>query len=196
MSRMKSRPASAATGSVVIPVFLFGNSSDLSAKSGPLPRKAFRAYAIARYLLYTAAAPCMAYTASHVWPAPPIMTESHRHPLCALADRLPPHRRRPHRAVQLALCARSAAARCCCGSRTPTASARPSRAIAAILDGLKWLELDWDGDVIYQFSRAARHREVAEAAAGQRQGLSLLRHPGRTHGDARKGPRRGPHAAL
>jgi glutamyl-tRNA synthetase len=35
-------------------------------------------------------------------------------------------------------------------------------AIDAILDGLKWLELDWDGDVIYQFSRAARHREVAE----------------------------------
>src|SRR5437868_5335778 len=35
-------------------------------------------------------------------------------------------------------------------------------AIAAILDGLKWLELDWDGDVIYQFSRATRHREVAE----------------------------------
>ena len=35
-------------------------------------------------------------------------------------------------------------------------------AIAAILDGLKWLELDWDGDVIYQFTRAARHREVAE----------------------------------
>src|ERR1700760_4991495 len=36
-------------------------------------------------------------------------------------------------------------------------------AIDAILDGLKWLELDWDGDVIYQFSRAARHREVAES---------------------------------
>src|ERR1700758_1972322 len=36
-------------------------------------------------------------------------------------------------------------------------------AIAAILDGLKWLELDWDGEVIYQYSRAARHREVAEA---------------------------------
>jgi glutamyl-tRNA synthetase len=35
-------------------------------------------------------------------------------------------------------------------------------AIDAILDGLKWLGLDWDGDVIYQFSRAARHREVAE----------------------------------
>src|SRR3954462_7640725 len=35
-------------------------------------------------------------------------------------------------------------------------------AIGAILDGLKWLELGWDGDVIYQFRRAARHREVAE----------------------------------
>ena len=35
-------------------------------------------------------------------------------------------------------------------------------AIAAILDGLKWLGLDWDGEVIYQFSRAARHREIAE----------------------------------
>src|SRR6478609_1008987 len=35
-------------------------------------------------------------------------------------------------------------------------------AIAAILDGLKWLQLDWDGDVVYQFTRAARHREVAE----------------------------------
>ena len=42
-------------------------------------------------------------------------------------------------------------------------------AIDAILDGLKWLELDWDDDVIYQFSRAARHREVAEQllAAGK-----------------------------
>src|SRR5512135_2923538 len=36
-------------------------------------------------------------------------------------------------------------------------------AISAILEGLKWLELDWDGEVIYQYSRATRHREVAEA---------------------------------
>src|ERR1700759_5091912 len=35
-------------------------------------------------------------------------------------------------------------------------------AIDAILDGLNWLGLDWDGEVIYQFSRAARHREAAE----------------------------------
>ena len=35
-------------------------------------------------------------------------------------------------------------------------------AIAAILDGLSWLGLDWDGDVTYQFARAARHAEVAK----------------------------------
>jgi glutamyl-tRNA synthetase len=35
-------------------------------------------------------------------------------------------------------------------------------AIAAILDGLSWLGLDWDGDVIHQFQRAARHREATE----------------------------------
>ncbi|WP_447726416.1 glutamate--tRNA ligase [Sphingomonas koreensis] len=36
-------------------------------------------------------------------------------------------------------------------------------AIAAILDGMRWLGLDWDGDEVYQFARAARHAEVAHA---------------------------------
>ncbi|MBB5708980.1 glutamate--tRNA ligase [Sphingomonas xinjiangensis] len=36
-------------------------------------------------------------------------------------------------------------------------------AIDAILDGMRWLELDWDGDVTYQFARAERHAEVARA---------------------------------
>ena len=42
-------------------------------------------------------------------------------------------------------------------------------AIAAIIDGLTWLGLDWDGDIVFQFSRAARHRQVAEQllAAGK-----------------------------
>ncbi|TAL80655.1 MAG: glutamate--tRNA ligase [Beijerinckiaceae bacterium] len=42
-------------------------------------------------------------------------------------------------------------------------------AISAILDGLSWLGLDWDGETIFQFQRAARHREVAEQllAAGK-----------------------------
>jgi len=35
-------------------------------------------------------------------------------------------------------------------------------AVAAILDGLSWMGLSWDGDPISQFARAARHREVAE----------------------------------
>src|SRR5947209_11452598 len=35
-------------------------------------------------------------------------------------------------------------------------------AIDAILDGLSWLGLDWDGDAIYQFARSSRHREVAD----------------------------------
>jgi glutamyl-tRNA synthetase len=35
-------------------------------------------------------------------------------------------------------------------------------AIDAILDGLNWLGIGWDGDVVYQFARAARHREVVE----------------------------------
>src|SRR3984893_16155671 len=42
-------------------------------------------------------------------------------------------------------------------------------AIDAILDGLSWLGITWDGDTVYQFSRSARHREVAEEllAAGK-----------------------------
>jgi glutamyl-tRNA synthetase len=35
-------------------------------------------------------------------------------------------------------------------------------AIGAILDGLTWLGIDWDGEAIHQFARSARHREVAE----------------------------------
>jgi glutamyl-tRNA synthetase len=34
-------------------------------------------------------------------------------------------------------------------------------AIEAIIDGLMWLGLDWDGEVVYQSSRAARHAAVA-----------------------------------
>jgi glutamyl-tRNA synthetase len=42
-------------------------------------------------------------------------------------------------------------------------------AIAAIIDGLTWLGLTWDGEIVFQFSRAARHRQIAEQllAAGK-----------------------------
>lgn len=32
----------------------------------------------------------------------------------------------------------------------------------AIIDGLQWLGLDWDDEVVYQLARAPRHRDVAE----------------------------------
>jgi glutamyl-tRNA synthetase len=35
-------------------------------------------------------------------------------------------------------------------------------AVAAILEGLKWLGLNWDGEVVSQFENAPRHRTVAQ----------------------------------
>lgn len=35
-------------------------------------------------------------------------------------------------------------------------------AVEAIIDGLSWLGLDWDGEPVSQFAAAARHREAAE----------------------------------
>jgi len=42
-------------------------------------------------------------------------------------------------------------------------------AIAAIIEGLTWLGLTWDGEIVFQYSRAARHRQIAEQllAAGK-----------------------------
>jgi glutamyl-tRNA synthetase len=67
-------------------------------------------------------------------------------------------------------------------------------AIDAILDGLTWLGLDWDGDAIYQFSRVERHREVVEQmlAAGTAyrcyatpDELTAMREKARTEGRTR-----------
>ncbi|MCP5411226.1 MAG: glutamate--tRNA ligase [Alphaproteobacteria bacterium] len=35
-------------------------------------------------------------------------------------------------------------------------------AVSAILNGMRWMGLTWDGDEIYQFARADRHRAVAD----------------------------------
>jgi glutamyl-tRNA synthetase len=40
-------------------------------------------------------------------------------------------------------------------------------AVEAIFDGLKWLGLDWDEEPVFQFSRAARHAEVAHSLLEQ-----------------------------
>ncbi|MBT6441254.1 MAG: glutamate--tRNA ligase, partial [Alphaproteobacteria bacterium] len=34
-------------------------------------------------------------------------------------------------------------------------------AIGQIIDGMRWLGLDWDGDIVYQFAGVARHAEIA-----------------------------------
>ncbi len=36
-------------------------------------------------------------------------------------------------------------------------------ALEAVLDGLRWLELDWDGEAVSQFARASHHAEIAHA---------------------------------
>lgn len=35
-------------------------------------------------------------------------------------------------------------------------------AVDAIIEGMEWLGLEWDGQTVYQFARAGRHRAVAE----------------------------------
>ncbi len=42
-------------------------------------------------------------------------------------------------------------------------------AVQAILDGLTWMQLPWDGETVFQFSRFRRHQEVAHRllASGQ-----------------------------
>ena len=42
-------------------------------------------------------------------------------------------------------------------------------AVQAIYDGLRWLGLDWDGEPTLQFSRAARHAEIAQELLGRGQ---------------------------
>jgi glutamyl-tRNA synthetase len=42
-------------------------------------------------------------------------------------------------------------------------------AVAAIIDGLEWLGLDWDGEIVHQFARITRHAEIArQLVAGGR----------------------------
>jgi glutamyl-tRNA synthetase len=67
-------------------------------------------------------------------------------------------------------------------------------AIDAIFDGLSWLGIEWDGEAIFQYSRVARHREIAEEllAAGRayrcyasQRELDEMREAARSEGRAR-----------
>ena len=69
-------------------------------------------------------------------------------------------------------------------------------AILAILDGLRWLELDWDGEPVYQLTRAERHREIAEQLLAQGNAYRCYASPEELASDARACPRRGARAGL
>src|ERR1700730_3325982 len=69
----------------------------------------------------------------------------------------------------------------------------------AILDGLTWLGIEWDGDTVYQFSRSARHREIVEQllAAGRAyrcyaapEELAQMREAARSNGSSKLYDRR------
>ncbi|MBV8799395.1 MAG: glutamate--tRNA ligase [Alphaproteobacteria bacterium] len=51
-------------------------------------------------------------------------------------------------------------------------------AIAAILDGLRWLELTSDGEPVFQFARAPRHREIAEQLLAEDKAYRCYATPG------------------
>jgi glutamyl-tRNA synthetase len=67
-------------------------------------------------------------------------------------------------------------------------------AIAAIIDGLTWLGLTWDGEIVFQSTRASRHRQIAEQllAAGKayrcyasQEELATMREAARREGRAK-----------
>ena len=60
-------------------------------------------------------------------------------------------------------------------------------AIDAILDGMRWLGLDWDGHEYYQSQFWARHAEVAHQLLERGARLSLLHDPGGAGRAARDG---------
>ena len=63
-------------------------------------------------------------------------------------------------------------------------------ATQAILDGLTWLGLYWEGEPISQFERAPRHREVARSwCASARPITATPRRPSSTRCARRRAPR-------
>src|SRR5215217_4831351 len=68
-------------------------------------------------------------------------------------------------------------------------------AIDAIIDGLTWLGITWDGETVHQFARAARHREVAEALLANGRAYHCYASPDELK-DMREAARRGGSSKL
>jgi glutamyl-tRNA synthetase len=58
-------------------------------------------------------------------------------------------------------CMRATQGRLPAAHRGHRSAALHQAAIDAIIAGLKWLGLDWDDEIVFQFARAGRHAEVA-----------------------------------
>src|SRR5256714_14094371 len=184
MSRMKSRPVSAATASAVIPVSCSGIDG-LSAKSA----RSKEGFSYSRFLLYTSApAACPLCWRPVVAMTNTVVTRFAPSPTGFL------HIGGARTALFNWLYARGRDGRMLLRIEDTDRERSTEAANAAILDGLKWLGLDWDGEVIYQFSRAARHREVAEQllASGMAyrcyatpEQLTAMREKARTEGRTR-----------
>ena len=69
-------------------------------------------------------------------------------------------------------------------------------AINAIIDGLTWLGLTWDGEIVFQFSRAARHRQVAEQLLASGHAYRCYCSPDELTAMRETGPGGRPHAPL
>ncbi len=69
-------------------------------------------------------------------------------------------------------------------------------AIDAIIDGMKWLGLDWDGDIVFQFERAARHAEIARQMLAEGKAYHCYCTPEELDEDARGAEGQEPAAAL
>ena len=104
---------------------------------------------------------------------PPYDSDGHERPRPhgSEPDRLPPHRRRPHVPVQLAVRARA--------RRRDPAPDREHRHepgggggdVDQIKESLIWLGIDWDGDVHFQLDTADKARRARRTARLRGQGL-------------------------
>ena len=65
-----------------------------------------------------------------------------------------------------------------------------TEAIDAILDGMKWLGLDWDLEPVFQHKNAGQASRNRQPAFGAGQGLSVLLLPRRADKNARRRARR------
>ena len=78
-----------------------------------------------------------------------------------------------------------------------TDRARSTReAVEAIIDGLHWLGLDWDGDIVHQSDRLERHAEAARQMLASGHAYYCYADAGRARGDARTGQGGEAHRAL